>query len=395
MNDFFKRTWAQVNLDNLKHNYNIIKNRLHPNTGVIAVVKADAYGHGADIIAHELSEYGVKMFAVSNLEEALSLRKSGINGRILILGPTPAMYAAALCENGIEQTVHTLDYAFELNKAAFKASGKIRVHVKIDTGMGRIGFNAKSTDFVLLADKLSKLSSLDVCAVFSHLSHADCKSDDAKSFTNSQYRLFCNAVEGLKTAFPGIKTHLQNSAGIIDYQSMDFDFARPGIILYGLNPSDDMQNTCDFRPVMELKSSVTDVKTVPADTPIGYSRAFVTSRKTVVATVPIGYADGYPRSLSSKGTMLIHGKRAKVIGNVCMDQVMLDVTEIGNVKTGDTVTVYGGDQNEFYGAENAAADAGTISYELVCLVSKRVPRVYIKNNEIFKVSDLILNKQPL
>lgn len=390
VNNFFKRTWAQIDLDNLKHNYNIIKNSLHPNTGIIAVVKADAYGHGADVVAEELSGYGVSIFAVSNLEEALSLRKSGITDRVLILGPTPAEYTALLCENGIEQTIHTLDYAFALNDAAENANGIIRAHIKIDTGMSRIGFNARQTDFVHLANELKALSSLDITAAFSHLSHADSKSLSAREFTNGQKKLFCGAVSGLKTVFPEIKTHLQNSAGIVDYQGMDFDYARPGIILYGLAPSEDMEQTPGFRPVMELKSCVTDVKTVSAGTPIGYSRAFVTERETVVATVPIGYADGYPRHLSSKGTMLINGRRAKVIGNVCMDQVMLDVTGIEDVRVGSTVTVYGNEKNEYYGADCAARDAGTISYELVCLVSKRVPRVYIKNGEIFKVSDLIL-----
>lgn len=256
--------------------------------------------------------------------------------------------------------------------------------------MGRIGFNSEQTDFLQLADKLSRFDNLIPAAVFSHFSHADSVEKSAREFTLGQARSFKAAVNALQSRFPGLQAHIQNSAAILDYKELQFDFVRPGIIMYGLAPSDEMRSRPLLKPVMELKSCVTAVKTVPAGTPIGYGRAFVTKRETTVATVPIGYADGYLRQLSSKGIMLVRSRRARVIGNVCMDQLMLDVTGIDGVAAGDVVTVYGSDGDEFYGADNAAADAGTISYELVCLVNKRVPRVYIKNGKIVEVKDLIV-----
>lgn len=392
MKNFFKRTWAEISLNNLEHNYNIIKSTLPNTTQLMAVVKADGYGHGADYIAKELSALGVSYFAVSNLEEAISLRDAKIKENILILGPTPYYLAEAISQNNIEQTVHSLDYAKKLNSIAHELNTKINVHLKLDTGMGRIGFNGVSTNFSALSRELKKLTSLNITAVFSHLSHADCCEQSANEFTKNQISTFNNAVTTLRKHFPNITTHLQNSAGILDYSDLSFDYARPGIILYGLNPSNEMATTPDLKPVMELKSIVTEIKEVPAGTPIGYGRKYITDKATKVATVPIGYADGYSRLLSSKGIMLIRGQKAKVIGNVCMDQLMLDVTHIKDISVDDIVTVYGQDGNEFYGVEDAANEIGTISYELVCLVNKRVPRVFIKDSKIVAVQDLIIDK---
>lgn len=390
MKDFFRRSWAEINLDSLAHNYNIIKNSLPDKTEIMAVVKADAYGHGADYIARELTQLGVSIFAVSNLEEAISLRNADIKGRILILGPSPYKLAKTIAENNIEQTVHSIEYANLLNEFAQSEDVKIKVHIKVDTGMGRIGFNAPTEDFIKVGKQISEFSNLEVVAVFSHFSHADADNESAQQFTNLQVELFKNAVDGLRKSFPNIKTHLQNSAGILDYSALSFDYARPGIIMYGLTPSNEMHTSSDLHPVMELKSCVIALKTVEKGTPIGYGRKFIAIKDMVVATVPIGYADGYSRRLSSKGIMLVRGKRAKVIGNVCMDQLMLDVTDIKDVTVDDVVTIYGQDGDEFYGVQDAADAIGTISYELICLVNKRVPRVFIKNNEIVAVQDLIV-----
>lgn len=393
MLDFLRRTWAQINLDALDNNIEQIKSVLRPGTRLCAVVKADCYGHGYAYTAQQMQESGADRFAVSNLAEALQLRKAGINRPILILGYTPPDKARELVYNDISQAVYSLAYAEALSDNARLCGVKVNAHIKIDTGMSRIGFlyhdSVDDYPVIDVIEKACTLPGINPEGIFTHFSSADCS--DGELFTRLQYDLFLSAVERLQAR--GIYfelRHCSNSAGILSYREMNFDMVRAGIILYGLYPSQAVARTVKLLPVMELKTVVSMLKTVPPDTPISYGRTFTSKREMTVATVPIGYADGYPRRLSNRMSMLVNGRPAPVVGNVCMDQTMLDVTDIENVYEGRQITVFGRDGGAYISVDEVAEKAGLINYEVLCSLSRRVPRVYIKNGEIFETTDYML-----
>lgn len=391
MDNFLKRTWANINLDHLQYNINAIKNKIDK-TKIMAVVKADAYGHGDKYIANALASYGVDFFAVSNLDEAISLRQANIKNDILILGFTPVQSALILAQKNISQTVFSYKYAKELSDFCVLNDCQVNVHIKIDTGMGRIGFiENEKTSADIEIKKILKLKGLNFKGIFSHFSSADSLDDISIDYTKNQIERFNIVVNLLnKQGITFEFVHLQNSAGIVFLNELNYTHARAGIIMYGVAPSDE---TLDFlvKPVMELKSVISLIKEVDSGTAISYGRKYVSKEKIKVATVPIGYADGYPRLLSNKGEMLVKGKRAPIIGNICMDQLMLDVSEINDVKEGDIVTVVGMDNDECITFSELADKIGTISYELMCLIGRRVPRVYIKNGKTIDVVDYIVN----
>lgn len=393
MLDFLRRTWAQINLDALDNNIEQIKNVMMPGTKLCAVVKADCYGHGYTYTTQQMQESGADWFAVSNLAEALQLRKAGISRPILILGYTPPDKARELVYNDISQAVFSLQYANALSDNASLCGVRVNAHIKIDTGMSRIGFlYHDSVDDYPVIDEIEKvclLPGINPEGIFTHFSSADCA--DGELFTRLQYDLFLSACDRL--ASRGIYfelRHCSNSAGILSYREMNFDMVRAGIILYGLYPSPSVERTAKLLPVMELKTVVSMLKNVPAETPVSYGRTFTSKHEMTVATVPIGYADGYPRRLSNKMSMLVNGMRAPVIGNVCMDQTMLDVTGIDNVFEGRQITVFGRDGGSYISVDELAEKAGLINYEVLCSLSRRVPRVYIKNGEIFETTDYML-----
>ncbi|MBE6821591.1 alanine racemase [Caproiciproducens sp. LBM24188] len=385
MHDFLKRTWAEINLDAVEQNYRMIRAQLNPNTLFCCVVKADAYGHGAEVLAKEYERLGADWFAVSNLEEAEQLRAAGIHLPILILGYTPPCCAERLSKLGIAQAVLSTEYACKLSEEAVAAGVTVRVHMKLDTGMGRIGFlyqkperDSRVIDEVAAA---CALPGLDPEGIFTHFSVAD-EGEDGKEYTLSQYENFTKAIHLLEQQGITFRIrHCCNSAAILDYPEMQLDMVRPGIILYGLLPSQQVSNKIALVPVMELKSIISMVKTVEPQTSVSYGRRFVTKRKTVIATVPIGYADGYPRHLYVRGSMLVRGQKAKIIGRVCMDQLMLNVSSVKGVQEGDTVTVIGRDGQNSITADELAAHNNTINYEIVSMISKRVPRIYFKNGK--------------
>lgn len=393
MNDFLKRTWAEINLDNLNYNISSIKSKLNPQTKLIAVVKADAYGHGDCFIADELVENGVDFFAVSNLAEALSLRKAGITCDIIILGFTPPIKASELAALGITQTVFSTEYARQLSDFAMCQKCTVKVHIKFDTGMGRIGFvendSVSSVGEVL---KLFSCSQLCITGIYSHLSSADAVDSQSTKYTRMQVERFNHVISQLKErGINNFVTHLQNSAGISCLENAEYDYARAGIVIYGVQPSEHISGI-DLKPIMSLKTVISMVKMVPVGAEISYGRTFVTTHPTRIATVPMGYADGYPRLLSNRGYMLINGQKAPIIGNICMDQLMLDVSKIDNVCQGDIVTVVGRDGENEISFPEIAAIIGTIGYELMCIIGKRVPRVYFKNGERIAVSDNYSNR---
>jgi len=351
----------------------------------MGVVKADGYGHGDVYIARELAACGVDFFAVSNLEEALSLRRGGISGGVLILGYTPETEASVLAGEGISQAVFSTAYANALSGECVRQGVEVRVHVKIDTGMSRIGIPENdAASSAGEAAAICRLPGLRPEGIFSHFSSADSLDGESLAYTRAQSERFARAVGALSAmgiSFP--MRHLQNSAGIGFLPQLRWDYARAGIILYGIAPSSE-SFPFPLAPVMELKTVVAMVKEIPAGTAVSYGRRFVSSSPMRVATVPVGYGDGYPRLLSGRSHMLLHGRRAPVIGNICMDQLMLDVTEIPGVQMGDEVTVAGRDGDEEVTFAQLAELIGTIPYELVCQVSRRVPRVYLGGKEAAK-----------
>ncbi|MBR6789418.1 MAG: alanine racemase [Oscillospiraceae bacterium] len=388
--EFLKRTWAEVDLDLLAHNYHRIRERLPEKTGILAVVKADGYGHHDRFAAMELQELGVNWFGVSNLDEALSLRRCGVTGKILILGITPPEKADVLAAENITQIILSADYAARLSREAQKHGVTVEGHIKVDTGMRRIGFFVgEGIDPAGEIAAVSKLPGLSVQGIFSHFSSSDDLTPEGFAFTALQKKRFDDLIVRLGergVSFP--LRHLQNSAAILNLDC-DYELARAGLILYGMSGGTIPGRELDLKPVMSIRSTVAMVKTVEPGEPVSYSRTYTTSAPTRVATVPIGYADGYLRMFSNRASVLIRGQRAPIIGNVCMDQMMVDVSHIPDVTEGDLVTVVGRDGEEEITFDELAAIAGTISYELVCLVGKRVPRVCRKNGKVVDVFDYL------
>lgn len=387
--DFLKRTWAEIDLDSLRTNTEAVRGCLSSGTELMAVVKADAYGHGDRMVSRELAGMGVTHFGVSNFEEAAGLRNAGIEGEILIFGVTPPALAKELARHRVTQAILNLDYARQLSQVAQQAGVTVDGHLKLDTGMGRIGFvvgRPSGTKETLAA--ACQLPGLRITGAFSHFSSSDDLSEEGMRYTREQYLRFRAATEELKKT--GISLpflHLQNSAGIVSYPEYQFDGARAGIILYG-QPLDYLPgHSLKLRPVMSLRSTIAMVKDVRPGDCISYSRAFRAEKPLRIATVPAGYADGYLRAFSNKAAVLIRGHRARVVGNVCMDQMMVDVTGIPDAACGDLVTLAGRDGDEEITFSELAALAGTIHYELLCLVGKRVPRLYLRGGEVVKVLD--------
>ena len=383
--DFLKRTWAEINLDALKQNYQAIRDTVRPETEICWVVKADAYGHGAVFVARTLERMGAKWFAVSNIEEAEQLRSGGVAGSILILGYTPPEMAERLSCLCVSQAVFSKDYGEELQRYAQEAEVTVKVHLKVDTGMSRIGFlyQDPQRDAVSVEEMeaVCRLPNLEHEGIFTHFA----VSDDGKpgsGYTNEQFDNFMDCVEKLQQRGITFRyRHCANSGAVCDYPEMHLDMVRPGVIIYGLNPSGVLRNPLPLKPVMELKTIISMLKTVETNTTVSYGREFAASRKTTLATVPIGYADGYPRKLHNCADMLVNGHRARVVGRVCMDQLMLDVTDIDDVKTGMTVTVFGKDGAEMLSVDELAKLNETINYEMICIVGKRVPRVFLEDGK--------------
>ena len=393
MKEFLRRTWAQINLDAIENNIFQIKSLLNAGTMLCATVKADCYGHGYAFTAAAMSDAGADWFSVSNLSEALQLRRAGIKKPVLILGYTPPEHVKELVYNDISQAVYSYEYAKALSLQAQLAGVRVNAHIKIDTGMSRIGFvyhdNVEDSRVIDEIAEIASFDGINTEGIFTHFASAD--SVDGELFTRIQYELFCSAVDCLSQLGVNFTVrHCSNSAAILNFPEMNFDMVRAGIILYGHYPSEQVRKSIKLLPVMELKTVVSMVKEIPADTPVSYGGTFVSSDVRTVATVPIGYADGYPRLISNKMYMLVNGKKAPVIGNVCMDQTVIDVTGIDGVKEGKTITVFGYDNGSYLGVNEIAKKAGLLNYEILCGLSRRVPRVYIRENEIIETTDYML-----
>lgn len=369
---FLHRTWAEISKSALIHNLNEIK-KSAAGAHLCAVVKANAYGHSVGLTAPVLEENGVDGFAVSNIVEAIELRKIGTKKPILILGYTPANLAKELAENDISQCVYSLEFARLLSENAAAAGVTVKIHLKLDTGMARLGFDLRDASLSGIDDAVSaaEQKSLYLEGVFTHFAAADSDKESDVAFTAAQYDRFVKGVEKIKAAglCPDI-IHCDNSAALCREKYQE-GAVRPGIILYGLKPDRGFDARLNLIPVMTLKSVVAFVKTVKAGTPISYGMTFTADKDLKIATVPVGYADGYPRKLSNKGEVLIRGKKVRVIGRVCMDQIMVDVTDIDGVQMGDEVVLFGRDLS----VDDIAEACDTINYEIVCGIAPRVPRI--------------------
>ena len=388
-----KRTWADISLDNLEHNYRTLREHVGKGPRFLGVVKADSYGHGAVQVSRTLEELGAEYLAVSNLEEAIQLRRGGVGLPVLILGYTPPEYAPDEAEMSITQEVHGLQYAKDLNKALEGTGRKLTVHLKIDTGMTRLGFFADQPEQTLAAlVEVAQLPNLYIEGVFMHFCVADSRAEEDVSFTRLQYKRFMDMLSAMEGA--GIKPeirHCCNSGAAILYPEFALDMVRPGIITYGNAPSEELEGAISLRPMMSLHSMIAQVRTVPAGTDISYGRLYRTARDTRVAVLPIGYADGLSRLLTGKASFYLRGKLVPVIGRICMDMCMLDVSEVPDAKPGDIVTIFGyDDDGTLVPCERLAAAQGTINYELLCQISKRIPRICHRGAETSQILQYIV-----
>ncbi len=377
--------WAEINLDNLAHNIREVRRVTAKNTKIMAVIKADGYGHGASPIGQTLLENGADCFAVATLSEAIRLRLDYPTTPILILGYTPNEMAPDVAKYQLTQTIYNVEQATYYNDYAAANNTVIKVHLKIDTGMSRLGFmwNDQSDRVVRCFD----LKNLDVEGVYTHFARAD---EIDKAFTKLQVSRYLNVVERIENAgFKIAIKHVSNSAAIIDLPQYNFDMVRAGIMLYGLYPSSDVDvSKVKLREVMALRARVANVKTLPSGIGISYGHKYSTDSEQIIATLPLGYADGFTRMLSGKGDVLYNGARLPIVGRICMDQCMIMANK--DIKIGDIVTLFGKDHHHFKSIDEVANALHTINYEIVCMIGKRIPRSYLSGGQVLAWHDDVL-----
>ena len=374
MNDLQKRTWAEISLPNIRHNYEAIRAGLPAGCRFLGVVKADAYGHGAVAVSRLLQEAGADYLAVSCLDEALELRENGISMPILILGHTPPEYTEMLLEKHITQTVSALAKAREYSEAAGKLGGKLKIHIKLDTGMSRLGFLCAGSYFEKGVENLLEtvaLPNLEIEGVYTHFAVSDEPGEDCEAYTRAQFKLFTDVIEAVERRggmrFP--IRHCANSGAVVSFPEMALDMVRPGLLLYGYGDAD---GRLGLRPCMRLVTTVSTIKYYEPGTSVSYGRRFTTGRRTRMGVLGIGYADGLPRLCSNKVSFAVPGGFAPQRGSICMDMCMVDLTDLPDTHVGSEVEIFG-PANDLCALSDAAQ---TIPYELLCAVSKRVPRVY-------------------
>lgn len=383
------RSWAEVNLDCIAHNVGILREKVKRGAELMGVVKADAYGHGIKEIIPVLIDNGVTRLAVSMLDEAIELRKNGVTIPILVLSYTDPRRAKEIIIHNVTQTVYSKSLALSLSNAGQELEKEVRIHIKVDTGMGRVGFMA-GFEAIKSIEEIQKMPKIVIEGLYTHFSCAD---EEDSTYTYMQFEQFmsiCSELGRLGIQIP-IK-HVCNSAATLRFPAMHLDMVRVGILLYGLSPSS-FCNAKDngFLPAMSLKTNVILVKNMEKNKSISYGRTFTTTKESMIATIPIGYADGYSRILSNQATVLLNEKRYPVVGNICMDMCMIDVTNSRtDINVGDEVVLFGTQGNTFLDIDEIADIMKTINYEVTCIVGKRVPRAYLKNNELVEIKNYLL-----
>jgi alanine racemase len=370
-----RQVWAEVDLNAVAHNLHAIRRVLPEHTKIMAIVKANAYGHGALKVCHKLAEAGVDYFAVATLQEALQLQEEQLNLPILILGNTAREDYGIVVSSGVTQTIYSYEQAESLSIIASALKHVAKVHIKVDTGMSRIGFldDERSLEEIIA---IAKLPNLDIEGVFSHLANSDAADKTFSEQQISRYLTFCAKIEraGIHFKFK----HIANSGAVLNHPESHLDIVRTGLILYGVYPSHEVnRELIKLKPALSLKSRIINLKELPKDTNISYGCTFTTQRPSKIATLPLGYADGYSRLLSNKAYVLVAGYKAPIVGRVCMDQCMIDVTDIPQVKLGDEVVHIGQQGEHEITAEDLAEIMGTVNYEILCMISYRVPRIYV------------------
>ena len=385
--DRFRPVWAEINLDHLIHNIKEVRRIVRPETKICVVIKADAYGHGAREIAEVLLDHGADRLAVATLSEAIQLRRVYPDVQIMVLGYTTESCAEDVIIHNIIQTVYSLEQAKQFSKIAQELNNHVVFHIKIDTGMSRLGFQATDETIMKIVE-ISKLPNTTIEGIFTHFAVAD---ELDKNFTKKQYEKFinlCNKLEDQNIKIP-IK-HVSNSAAIIDLPEMNLDMVRAGIMLYGLYPSHEVHKSAvNLKQVLSLKAKISHVKDVSEKIGVSYGLKFVTEKPSQLATLPLGYADGFTRMLTGKAEVLVKGSKVPVVGRICMDQCMIDTSGL-NVRRGDEVILLGTDGYNSISIDDVAQKLETINYEIICMIGKRVPRVYIKDNEILRIKDHLL-----
>ena len=386
-----KRTWADISMDNLSHNYHLLRAAIPADCRFLGVVKADAYGHGAVPVSRQLVDLGADYLAVSNMEEAVQLRRSYIRLPILILGYTPAFYAEDMVDMGIRQEVHSLEYARQLSEALSGTGKRLKIHLKLDTGMSRLGFFANDPRTV---DELRQVCAMEGLApegIFTHFSVADALDPADQAFTAKQFAEFTAVTDALRAWGVEFKyRHCCNSAATLLHPEYALDMVRPGIATYGISPSEELAGRFDLRPLMSLRTTVSQIRPFLPDVGVSYGRAYTTPSARTLAVLSIGYADGLPRSLSNRISFLLHGKRVPVVGRICMDMCMIDVTDVPDAQVGDVVTVFGSDRGAELPLDDLARKMNTIPYEILCDINKRIPRIYLDGEQRLEILQYIV-----
>lgn len=394
MNEIYglrRRTWAEIDLGAIRRNFSAVRAAVSPQTKVCCVIKADAYGHGAIRLARFYQTLGADWLAVSNLEEALQLRTNGITLPLLILGYTPEECVPLLAEYNISQTVYSYEYGMKLAELAEKAGVRLRIHIKLDTGMGRIGFAGREGDTAPWdqAREICQQSSLVAEGIFTHCATAD-QGEAGDPFTLRQFQLFMQGVSYLEKE--GIHfeiRHFSNSAAMLEHPEYQLDMVRAGLVLYGLRPSHRVRRIPSLEPAMSWKTVISHCKSILPGESVSYGRTFRAERPMEIATVPVGYADGFWRqNQMTDGYLTVKGRKARIVGRICMDQLMIDVTDV-DCKPGDVVTIFGKEGRD---AEDLADANGTISYEILCSIGTRVPRFYVENGTVLGCQDCVYSE---
>jgi alanine racemase len=374
---FIRPVWVEVNLKNIEHNFKEIKKLLQDDIRVMACVKGNGYGHGAASIAKVALEAGATYLAVASADEAIELRNEGISSPVLVFGHTPKSLVDTVVEHDLTQTVFQDDMLLSLSESATKKGKTVNVHIKVDTGLGRIGI--KNVEEALTFIKRAiKLPGIRVEGLYSQFATADELCSKYAEEQIKRWNMIINKCREEKLDIPLL--HISNSAGIFQYSACGGNMVRMGVSMYGYYPYTEVKTKVNLRPALRFLSKITHLKKVPSGTKIGYGSTFETQRDSIIATVAVGYGDGYPRSLSNRGELLVHGVRVPTIGRVCMDQLMIDVTDVDGIRQGDEVELYGGYGENSISLEEFAQNIGTIPNEVLCWISKRVPRCYISDS---------------
>lgn len=385
--ELLRPVWAEINLDHLKHNLLEVRRIIKKNTMICAVIKADAYGHGAKEIVNTLIDNGADRFAVATLSEGIQLRRSGVKLPIMIFGYTPVEYWEKVLQYNLIQTIYTLEQARALSEFTSSSNQKIKIHLKIDTGMSRLGFII-GPDTLDKVKEVCQLPGLEVEGIYTHFAVAD---ETDKTYTYEQFNRFMELIAQLeRDGFKIPIKHASNSAAIIELPEMNLDMVRPGIMLYGLYPSRFVDHErVNLKQVMTLKAKAAQIKELPPNQGISYGLIYHTKERQKIMTLPIGYADGFTRLLTNQAQVIVAGKKAPVVGRICMDQLMVDVTGI-DVEMGQEVIIISDDSEIGNTVDQLAEKLQTINYEIVCMIGRRVPKAYMENNNLLQVRDSLL-----